>query len=427
MTQGQPKSSKSGDIHFLIVDDDRESRGTIAEYLKSMGHQKITEARDGTEAVTLIDRDPSINFIISDWDMPLMNGLTLLQRIKSNPTRSHLPFLIVTSPISQESQKIVLAAESLVDAYIIKPFRSQILREKIDSVLSVSVRGPQKRVVVVDDDADAREMVIEYLKKMGFRDVIGLVDGKSGVLYLSQHSSEIGLIVSDWEMPEVTGVELLRAVKAHPVLGKVPFLMITSQSSIERMKLLQAVQSNVDEYLLKPFTLEAIKSRVERVIERSRVRDEVRVLVTEGCEHFDRGQYQIAERKFEAALQLDSKDEIALRGMGDISIKTKGVETAMQYYRKAVEVNPANAKSYLRLSAAYEQIGWHEKALHLLESAVKQAGFNADLHFELGKMYLKKNQLALAKSEFEKTLEIQLDHSEARLMLGMIRSKGKSE
>ena len=77
-----------------------------------------------------LERDPSINFIISDWDMPLMNGLTLLQRIKSDPGKANLPFLIMTSPISQEAEKVMLAAENMVDGYLIKPFRSQALQRK---------------------------------------------------------------------------------------------------------------------------------------------------------------------------------------------------------------------------------------------------------------------------------------------------------
>src|SRR5580704_12397409 len=90
--------------HFLVVDDDDDSRATIAEYLKAMGHARVTLAGNGAEALDALYRDPSISFIISDWDMPMVNGFNLLQRVKSDPARSHLPFLIVTSPISEEAE-----------------------------------------------------------------------------------------------------------------------------------------------------------------------------------------------------------------------------------------------------------------------------------------------------------------------------------
>ena len=60
------KSDKQ-DYHFLVVDDDNGSRTTIVDYLKAMGHARITVAKDGAEGIRMLDRDPSINFIISDW------------------------------------------------------------------------------------------------------------------------------------------------------------------------------------------------------------------------------------------------------------------------------------------------------------------------------------------------------------------------
>src|SRR4051812_31181180 len=98
-------------IHFLIVDDDAESRNTLVEYLRIMGFDQVTLAHDGIEATRLLSRDSSINFIISDWVMPHMNGLALLRRVKLNPDRTHIPFLVVTSPIDEEVERVILAAE----------------------------------------------------------------------------------------------------------------------------------------------------------------------------------------------------------------------------------------------------------------------------------------------------------------------------
>ena len=166
-------------LHFLVVDDDAESRSTIVEYLRAMGFTRLTLAHDGTEAIRHLDRDASINFIISDWDMPVMNGFSLLQRVKLNPDRAQIPFLLVTSPVSEEAEKIVLAAENLVDGYLIKPFRSQLLQDKIQKILTISALGHKKQVVLVDDDTDARETVVEYIKQIGFKEVMSFSDGVS--------------------------------------------------------------------------------------------------------------------------------------------------------------------------------------------------------------------------------------------------------
>lgn len=422
-----PKEGGDTSIHYLIVDDDAESRATVVEYLRTLGYSRFSLAHDGAEAYRMLERDPSINFIISDWDMPLMNGLTLLQRVKSSPKRANLPFLVMTSPMSQEAEKVILAAENLVDGYLIKPFRSQVLREKIERIVAKASDAvtPQKQVVVIDDDPDAREMVVEYLKQMGFSNIVAFENGVQGLKYLLGHTDSVGLIVSDWEMPELTGLELLRSCKAHAELSKIPFLMVTSQSSIERMKVMQAAKANVDQYLLKPFTSEQIQKRVSQAMEKNKTAGVVAALLQEAADHIEHGRYQQAQDRFEDVLRLSAEDETALRGMGDMTTRLKGQQAALPFYKRAVEAGPHNAGNYIRLALAYEQVGMVDKAIALLQSGIKNVNFSADLHFHLGKIYLKREQRADAQREFEQTLTLELDHQEARLMLDVLRGQDK--
>lgn len=411
-------------LHFLVVDDDQDSRAMIVEYLRSMGHSKITQARDGAEATRMLERDASINFIISDWDMPLMNGLSFLQRVRNNPARAHLPFLITTSPTSAEAEKIVMAAENLVDAYVIKPFRSEVLKEKVDKMLAMSVHGPQKQVVVVDDDEDSRNMIVEYLKELGFKDIQAFPNGKIALDHLQANLDRVGLIVSDWEMPEMSGIELLRNCKFQPKLANVPFLMVTSQSSMERMKVMQAAKANVDHYLLKPFNAGEIKKRVEELLDKARSRHKVQALVSEGLDHLTNARYQRALECFEDAVKLDPDHDVALRGLADCSARISGIEVALPFYKRAIDANPFNPTGYLKLSAVYEQFNWLDKSIALLQAAVQQINFSPELHFALGAIYQKKGQTAQARAEFEKTLEIQSEHKEAREMLKKLSASG---
>ncbi len=414
-------------FHFLVVDDDEQSRATIVEYLNAMGYQRITECVNGADAIGMLDVEPSINFIVSDWDMPLMNGLSLLQRVKSNPARANLPFLIVTTPISQEAEKIMLAAENLVDGYLIKPFRSQALKEKIEATLSVAIRGPQKQAVVVDDDHDARSMICEYLRELGFKDIVSFPDGQSALTHILSHASRIGMIISDWEMPTMSGIELLKACKTHEVLELVPFLMVTSQTSIENMKIMQAAKAGVDEYLLKPFVLGDIRKKIETLIEEARTRSEVKVVIAEALDHLEHSRYQRALTRFHEALKLDPKNQQALRYTGELTKRVSGIESALPHFKKYVEFHPAQPVGYINLASVYDQLGWIDKAIALLETANAQISFNADLHFHLGKLFHRKGLVDEARTEFEKTLEIQLDHQEAKLLLGALgAAKGKS-
>ncbi len=121
---------------FLIVDDDGLVRDILVQYLKSFGFHNILEAKNGKAALKLIRATPNINFIISDWEMPHIDGLTLLKAVRKETGLSHVLFLMVTSQGSRERMKITKAAKAHVDAYIVKPFRSEILKEKVMNLLN---------------------------------------------------------------------------------------------------------------------------------------------------------------------------------------------------------------------------------------------------------------------------------------------------
>lgn len=405
---------------FLVVDDDDESRDTMVEYLYSLGFPQVVQAKDGQEALKILDKDAAINFIISDWDMPKLNGLTLLQKVRSHPKRHSIPFLIATSPISDEKEKIALAAENLVSSYIIKPFRIQTFQEKVLGLIEREIQGIKRHAVVIDDDEDARAMVVEYLKNISFNDVKDFKDAKSALAYLEGAYGRVGLIISDWEMPEMTGIDLLKACKVNAQLREIPFLMITSQSSIERMKVMQAARANVDDYLLKPFNSEDIKNRVNHLLQRASAKAKTTQPIVEALEALEHGRFNRAIQLFEEVLKIDPESDVALRGMGDAMVKTKGADAALPFYKKAVEANPLNAKGYVKLAQTYEQVGLLDKAQSLLQSGVSEIGFNADIHYQLGWVYHKQGKNDLARTEFRIALEIQLDHQEARLMLDLL-------
>lgn len=124
------------ETNFLVVDDDSQVRDIIVQYLRSFGFNNIIEAKDGGTAMKFV-RNPSqvIDFIISDWEMPKVDGLTLLRAVRKESFRKDTKFLMVTSQGSHERMKITKAAKAHVDAYLVKPFRSDVLKEKIFTLL----------------------------------------------------------------------------------------------------------------------------------------------------------------------------------------------------------------------------------------------------------------------------------------------------
>ena len=125
------------DLHFLIVDDFSTMRRIVSSLLKELGYAKISEAEDGDKALKLLKAtDPifPINFVISDWNMPVMDGLALLQTIRKDAELHHLPLLMVTAEAKKEN--IMAAAQAGADGYIVKPFNSATLKEKLDKIIS---------------------------------------------------------------------------------------------------------------------------------------------------------------------------------------------------------------------------------------------------------------------------------------------------
>ncbi len=133
-------SNLNMDLRILVVDDDAFVREILVEYLKSFGFSKIVDLKDGAKAIHYIqDLKNPIDLIISDWEMPQVGGLQLLQAVRKHPQRKHTQFMMVTSQRSQERMKITRAALWSVDAYLVKPFRGEILLGKIEELFSSEV------------------------------------------------------------------------------------------------------------------------------------------------------------------------------------------------------------------------------------------------------------------------------------------------
>ena len=120
------------DLKFLIVDDFSTMRRIIRGLLKEMGCLQADEAEDGAIALNML-RAQKFDFVVSDINMPNMNGFDLLKAIKADDTLKHLPVLMVTAEARKED--IVLAAQSGAAGYIVKPFTKATLEEKVQKIM----------------------------------------------------------------------------------------------------------------------------------------------------------------------------------------------------------------------------------------------------------------------------------------------------
>lgn len=126
--------------------------------------------------------------------------------------------------------------------------------------------SPNTKFLIVDDFATMRKVVKKVLVELGYNDIQEAEDGKQA-LQLIQQASDGGTpyqcIVSDWNMPNMTGLELLKACKADPKLKEIPFMLVTAES--EKEQIIEAAKAGVSEYVVKPFNAATLKEKLTRV------------------------------------------------------------------------------------------------------------------------------------------------------------------
>jgi two-component system chemotaxis response regulator CheY len=122
----------SADLKFLVVDDFSTMRRIVRGLLKEMGCNNVEEAEDGQVALNML-KNGRFDFVVSDINMPNMNGFDLLKAVKADETLKHIPVLMVTAEARKED--IVLAAQSGAAGYIVKPFTKATLEEKVQKIM----------------------------------------------------------------------------------------------------------------------------------------------------------------------------------------------------------------------------------------------------------------------------------------------------
>ena len=118
-------------MKFLVVDDFSTMRRIVRNLLKELGYTNVDEAEDGAMALSKL-RAGGFDFVVSDWNMPNMDGLTMLQQIRQDPNLKHLPVLMVTAEAKKEN--IIAAAQAGASGYVVKPFTAATLDEKLTKI-----------------------------------------------------------------------------------------------------------------------------------------------------------------------------------------------------------------------------------------------------------------------------------------------------
>jgi len=414
------------DLRIAVIDDDALAIETVVSFLKAMGFRWIFQFPAAKMALEFMTENP-VDFIISDWEMPEMDGLALLKSVRNNSELEKLPFIMIASQISNEKIKIEDAHAAGVDAYLVKPFRMFLLMEKIADVLFERHWATRSGALIVDDDATVREFMNSAMQHLGFSPVHSASDGAEGLKMLETYPSEISIVVCDWDMPKFTGIELLRKVRSTSTLSKMPFIMATAQIPGEKQKLTMAIESDVDHYLLKPFRVNDLKEKVDMVLAKAKAKALPKHILANARSALIHNDYASAEKLFLNVLEKDSQSAEAYLGLAEADLAqdvTKNFDSAIKNLQMAIHIAPAWDRPHIEIAKAYEVNMALEKAIDCMKAAIKICHASADLHFHLGRLLSKRGRLEAGAEELQRAIELNPAHQEALTLLATRSKKG---
>lgn len=119
------------------------------------------------------------------------------------------------------------------------------------------------KILIVDDFSTMRRIVKNILKQIGYTDIDEAEDGNGALVKLRQDKYD--LVVSDWNMPNMSGLDLLKAIRADNGLNGIPVLMVTAEAKKENV--VEAIKAGVNNYVVKPFTAEVLKEKIEKIFD----------------------------------------------------------------------------------------------------------------------------------------------------------------
>ncbi|WP_216661926.1 response regulator [Niveibacterium sp. COAC-50] len=272
---------------YLVVDDFDAMRKVTVNQLRQLGAQKIFEASNGAEAWKIIQSHP-LTLVMSDWNMPVMDGYELLLRVRANPATSALPFMMITA--EGERRRVEQAIAAGVSQLVVKPYTSGGLIDRVERALSwkprpASIRTPppepneapgaatpttqgklparaaRATMLVVDDVADNLTL-LSGLFKDEFQ--VKIAHNGERALKICHSDSPPDLVLLDVMMPGIDGFAVAEAIRSHPSSEHIPIIFVTAladEASRQRGLTLGAI-----DFVTKPIDPEMLQLRVKNFL-----------------------------------------------------------------------------------------------------------------------------------------------------------------
>lgn len=257
MDYGFEQRVPMNDLKILVVDDSSAARQLYIQCLESM-NAHITTAVNGKEGLEKA-LSTGFNLIVTDVDMPEMNGIAFCKSLKNFEQTREIPVIIAsTFDTERDIEKGFLAGAT---AYLSKNEVRTHLKKTAEKVLWKTSFIQRRKILIVDDSRSIRKIVELGLNASGFN-VVTASNGKKALETLETVKPD--LILSDINMPEVNGFELCKSVKENPDFANVPFMVMSENKDKGYMN--RMIQYGASAYIVKPFNIDQLVVLIERIL-----------------------------------------------------------------------------------------------------------------------------------------------------------------
>lgn len=370
-------------IDFLVVDDQVTMLRAIRNMLKNSYPSKKCETVLNGQAALEVLKHNAVKFMITDWNMPKLDGIELVKIIRKNAKIYDLPILMVSDELSKE--KFLYAIEERVDGYQLKPFSEAKLISAVDSIIGAREKQtPLQRII-------NRLRYLILVKK--FDDAIAFAKET-----LAQESSiDVSLLLGDCHVMKKEydqAKTILKEIVASKPVGKA--FHVLGRISVSEEKYEEALF-----YFNK--AIEVNPLNLDQKIDAARI-------------YFTIGKTDEAENIFGTLLQ-DSPTYMTLVEIGKVYLERGDIDMASTYLDKAFDGVADFVGTYIEFGVKLLEVKDFEKAIQIFKKCLKSFPDNINLLFLLGKTYVESNNFLLAKPLIQRVLQEQPGHKDAKKLL----------